>query len=108
MPITISKADSHHGFPLLTILTLLLKGNFPTVKISHISIIMYAMRKTCISLDSKMSVAGPKIMDFHTYLLPTAACFLSDLQKRNAETTIASPARSMEPIIFHEINPSLL
>ena len=108
MPITISQADSHHAFPLLTIVTLLLKGNFPTVKISQISIIMYAMRKTCISLHSKMSVAGLKIMDFHTYLLPTAACFLSDLQKRNAETTIASPARSMDPKIFHEFNPSLL
>ena len=108
MPITISKADLYHGFPLLTILTLLLKGNFPTVKISHISIIMYAMRKTCISLDSKMSVAVSKIMDFYTYLLPTAACFLSDLQKRKAETTIASPARSMDPRIFHEFNPFLL
>jgi hypothetical protein len=77
MPITISKADSHHGFPLLTILTLLLKGNLPTVKISHISIIMYAMRKTCISLDSKMSVAGPKIMDFtRTFFLPLLVFFL--------------------------------
>ena len=108
MPITISKADSYHGFPLLTILTLLLRGNFPTVKISHISIIMYAMRKTCISLNREMSVSGPKFMDFHTYLLPTAACFLSDFQKRKAETTIASPARSIDPIIFHEFNYSLL
>jgi hypothetical protein len=65
------------------------------------------MRKICISLE-RMSVAGAKADDFQTYLLPTAACFLSDLQNRNAETAIASPARSIDPTMFHEFNPSLL
>jgi hypothetical protein len=41
--------------PQLTIRTLLLSGNFPTVKISQISINIYPTRKTCISLSTGRS-----------------------------------------------------
>jgi hypothetical protein len=82
-----------------TILTFPLKGNMPTVKISQISIIMYPMRKSCISLATGLVLGLMGNKGNKAYLRPTAACFRSDRHNRYVVNTIAIPQRIIDPIL---------
>lgn len=83
--------------PRHTIRTRPLRGKPPTVKISHISTIMYPRRNSCISLQSTVSVNAFHLRDHNVYLRPTAAFFLSDLHIKRRATSMAMPQRSIEP-----------
>lgn len=83
--------------------TVLLKGKSPTVNISQISMIMYPIKKICISLQIEVSAYSETLLDL-TDLRPTAACFRSDRHRRKAETAIAIPQRRITPV---QSQPSL-